>query len=835
MKILQAIAIILYNSTVMLGHTIIGIVYFVFYFSTYRFRFIFRGILDVYKSIEYFINHRNEYKSNLNKRINLTKNRLRPFIDQLHKFLEIVIVFINNNLKVITKFIKNNLSITKDFLLQIKKIFVSSLTKYKNTFKKIITKSKQNVNKKNKNIKKSKKYKSKNKSNVKTFRISEKNKSKIKGLRYFILGILFSLIFILIPLEMYIWFNKLPKAELLKVQGSNKSTKILDKNDNLLYEIYVDKKYSPVKLTQIPQNVINATLAVEDTEFYNHNGLRPQRILKALEMTLIQGQKQGASTITQQLVKNVLLTNERTISRKIKEAVITIFVEGKYTKDEILEMYLNNISYGGVAWGIQSASQKYFGLDVWELNLAQSSMLAGLPSSPSIYSPLVNYELAKNRQLHVLNRMYDSNFITKEQLEDAYNEELVFIEQSDFIRAPHFVHYIRDLAEQEYGKRQVDYGGLTIKTSLDLDLQSQVETIVKEQIKNSEYLNLTNAAAIVLDVDNSEILAYVGSVDYFESQWGAYDILQSYRQPGSSIKPVTYALALDNGYTANSILYDTKISIPQAGQKPYVPVNYDLRYRGAVTLRNSLANSYNIPPVKLTIELGAENVVELGKKMGLESWNKNDNYGVSVTLGSKEVKLIEHANLYATFARQGDYKKLNGITSVIDQNGNEIYKRNEYTKNVLSKEVSYLIYDILSDNNARSTTFGYNSDLKIDNYKVAVKTGTTDEKRDNWTMGYTPNYVVGVWVGNNDNTPMNNYLASGLTGASPIWNNIFTEVLQQKSDNKMQIPDGIFEFYDERCNRKEYFIKGTKIPSTLCPIKKTQEDKDKKDKKEDND
>lgn len=664
----------------------------------------------------------------------------------------------------------------------------------------------------------------------KTIKLVKESKAKPKSkIGLFILGIIFGLIFIMVPYEIYLWFRELPKAELLIVEGSKKPTRILDKNGQLLYEIYVDRKYDRVELNKIPTYVINATLAVEDSEFYNHYGIRPDRIIKAAKKTIIDGEKQGASTITQQLIKNVLLTPERTISRKLKEVILTFFVEAKYTKDQILELYLNNISYGGVAWGIQSASQKYFGKNVWELSLAEAAMLAGLPSAPSAFSPLVDITLAKQRQLHVLNRMSELGYITKTELVKAYDEELVFIEQRDFIRAPHFVQYVRNELENMYGKREVEYGGLTVTTTLDLNLQESMEKIVKEEIDKSANLNLTNGAAVVIDVEHGGVLGYVGSVDYFKDGWGAYDVASAYRQPGSSIKPVTYALALEKGFTAASIIQDEKISYPQVGGKPYNPVNYDGKYHGNVTFRSALANSYNIPAVKLAHSVGPDNIVTLGKAMGLKNWEADGNYGLSITLGGKEVKLLEHTNVYATFAREGIEKDISSLVSVKDSKGYELYKDVRSDTRVLKTETSYLIWDILSDNNARIPAFGPNSFLVIPNYKVAVKTGTTDNKRDNWTMGFTPSYSIGVWVGNNDNAPMSPYLASGLTGAAPIWNRITVEVLKNRPNEILPMPDTVFKKYDKNCNRSELFVKGSNVPENLCPPKEKDDKKDEKD------
>ncbi len=550
-------------------------------------------------------------------------------------------------------------------------------------------------------------------------------------------------------------------------------------------------------------------------------------------MTVFEGDKQGGSTITQQLIKNVLLTPERTVSRKLKEAVLAIVTEKKYTKDQILELYLNNISYGGVSWGIQSASQKYFGKNVWELDLAEASMLAGLPSAPSTFSPLSDLSLAKQRQKYVLNRMYDLGYITNTELLTASEEELHFAEQGDFMKAPHFVHFVRKELEKMYGKRFVEYGGLTVTTSLDLELQKKVETVVQEEIAKSQNLNVSNGAAVVLDAKNATILAYDGSVDYFQPSWGAYDVAVAYRQPGSSIKPLTYALALSKGYTPATVIEDKAISFPMVGGRAYTPVNYDGKFHGKVTLRSALANSYNIPAVLMAKAVGPDAVVEFGQKLGLSSWKVDGSYGLAITLGGKEVRLLDLTNAYGTFARKGMYKPVSPFLSILDSKGYEIYKDSRTETKALSEEVSYLIWNILSDNNARLPAFGTQNFLSIPNHKVAVKTGTTDEKRDNWTLGFTPSYAVGVWVGNNDNTPMNKYLASGLTGAAPIWNRVMQATLEGKPDEQFSMPAGVFVKSDSKCGKSEVFIKGSNVPQTLCPDEDKDKDKDKEDKEKD--
>lgn len=655
------------------------------------------------------------------------------------------------------------------------------------------------------------------------------NKAKI-----FLAGGLFTLLFVVFPSFGYFWYRSLPQPELLALNvQSNRPTRILDRNGKPLYEIYIDKRYDPIPLSQIPKMVVLATLAVEDHEFYNHKGIRPLSIIRAAKATIVDNSLQGGSTITQQLVKNVLLSPERTLGRKLKEVFLAFAVEKKYTKDEILEMYLNNIPYGGTAWGIQSASHKFFGKDVRDLTLAEVAFLAGLPSSPSSYVIYANdMHLAKQRQTLVLNRMLELGLISKEEKEKALQEEIKLVNEPEYIKAPHFVHFVRKELERLYGKQLVESGGLTVRTTLDLDLHEKMQKIVKEEIEKAKSLNITNGALIVLNPKNGHILAYVGSVDYFKEKWGAYDVITALRQPGSAIKPVTYALALEMGYTAAHNILDAPLTIQLGGGQIYRPVNYDGKFHGNVTLRSALANSYNIPAVKLIREVGVDNMVILGKKMGLTNWEIDGSYGYSITLGGKETRLLDLANVYATFARGGIYKDVTPFISVKNANGFEIYSPSQTEEKVISEETAYIISDILSDNNARTPAFGSRSQLYIPNHTVAVKTGTTNEKRDNYTIGYTTSYVVGVWVGNNDNQPMNSYLASGVSGAAPIWNRAMSLLLQGKEDEKFERPAGIIVKFDQKCGRREVFAQGSRIPADLCP--KDDKDDKKDDKRDDN-
>ncbi len=641
--------------------------------------------------------------------------------------------------------------------------------------------------------------------------------------RFFMFGTAFALITVLVPLELSRLYKQLPKPELL-LQPSRSTTRIFDRKGRLLYEIYSDKQFEYVTLNKVPTNLINATIAVEDDEFYTHSGIRPLSIIRAAKATFLESEIQGASTITQQLIKNVLLSTEQTFERKAKEAVLAIMVERKFTKNQILELYLNNTPYGGTSWGVQSASKKIFGKNVWDLSLAESSMLAGLPLSPTAYSPYSSLEKAKSRQEFVLKRMTLLGYITEEEAKNALAEKLEFASQKEYIRAPHFVNFVRDELNAMYGPRLVELGGLAVTTSLDLDLQDKVQKIVTEEVDKSGFLNISNGASLVVDVKKGEILAYVGSKKYFADDYdGAYDVVRAPRQPGSSIKILPYAMALESGMTPASTLSDSPISI-NTGTEVYTPVNYDGAFHGSVSLRGALANSYNIPAVRLSVKLGPDAIIQKGKEAGLTGWETDGNYGYSVVLGGREARLLDMTNLYTTFARGGKYVPLTGITSVKDANGFEIYQDERTPKQVFSEGVSYLISKILSDNSARTPAFGPNSQLVVDNRKnIAVKTGTTDLKKDNWTLGYTPDVAVGVWVGNNNGDPMSPYLASGLSGAAPIWNQVMHEVLLEKEDTPFDQPESVVAKTYKECNLSEYFISGTESDSVCKKLKKERE------------
>ena len=633
------------------------------------------------------------------------------------------------------------------------------------------------------------------------------------------LGIAATLIFIFIPYNGWLFIRSLPNPHLLTQRDIPVSTKIFDRNGQLLYEIYADQNRTPVALSDIPSYVKEATIAIEDRNFYHHLGFSIRGIVRAATNDLTHQDLQGGSTITQQLIKSALLTPDISIIRKIKEVILAFWAERIYSKNQILEMYLNQVPYGGTAWGIESASQTYFGKDVSKLTLAESALLAGLPAAPSEYSPFGPHpEKAISRQHEVLQSMVEDGAITSDMMQKAITEPLHFATPQVPIHAPHFVMYVKDLLEKQYGARLVEQGGLRVTTSLDLNIQDATQDIVKRNIDALNAYHVTNGAALVTDPSTGQILAMVGSRDYFDTtNGGNVNLTLSLRQPGSSIKVVTYSEALEQGMTAATLIEDAPVVYRQAGSPPYAPVNYDSKFHGLVPLRYALANSYNIPAVKTLAAIGIPTMMQKAKLMGIYSWSSDPgNYGLSLTLGSAEVTMLDMARVYGTLANEGTRVDLNPILEVKDYEGH-ILEQAQQTQGVLAVNpgVAWILTNILSDNTARTPAFGPNSGLVISGKTVAVKTGTTDDKRDNWADGYTPNYTVIVWVGNNDNSPMNQAISSGITGATPIWHDIMTYLLKDKPDIVRPMPDNVIGI---PCyfGRTEYFIKGTEPSGGRC-------------------
>jgi len=626
--------------------------------------------------------------------------------------------------------------------------------------------------------------------------------------KYFLIGVITSLILIFIPLLFLIFLQNLPSPRILDGAEIAQTTKIYDRNGKLLYQIYANQNRTVVPITSIPKNLINATIAIEDKDFYKNPGFDIAAIIRAAIADLSGKPLQGGSTITQQLIKSGLLSSEVTLSRKIKEVILAFWSEQIYTKDQILQMYFNQVPYGGTAWGVEAASQTYFGKSVNNLSLAESAFLAGMPKAPSIYSPYAdNPNLWRKRQLEVLNRMLELKMISKEEKLEAEAEELIFLPPQTPIKAPHFVMYVKDFLIKKYGLAIVEKGGLNVTTSLDLKTQEMAEEIVREEVNNNYFYNLTNGASLVTNPQNGDILAMVGSKDYNDPLGGNFNVTTAQRQPGSTIKVVTYSAALSNGFTAASLINDSPIVFKNPGASDYAPVNYDGRFHGQISLRNALGNSINIAAVKVLNKIGIETMVDLAKKMGITTWKSANDYGLAVTLGAAEVKMTDLATVYGSLANNGERVNLDPILKITDSKGNILLEKGGNNKTrVLDKGVAFIISDILSDNRARLIEFGENSPLNIPGKKVSVKTGTSNNIRDNWTIGYTPSVLVSVWVGNNDNTPMSG-IASGITGAAPIWNRIMTNLINDKEIETQKMPDNTIS---KLCNGKiEYFIKGT--------------------------
>ncbi len=650
-----------------------------------------------------------------------------------------------------------------------------------------------------------------------SYKIGKSVKSEWKG---FIIGILLSIFFILVPYNAYLFVKALPNPHLLSERQTPATTQIFDRDGRLLYEIFSDQNRKPMPLTEIPSDVVNATIAIEDKDFYKHNGISIKGIIRALRENTVSDQTQGGSTITQQLIKNTLLTSEVTLSRKVREALLAFWTEQLYSKNQILEMYLNQVPYGGTAWGVAAASDTYFGKRVEDLSLAEAALLAGLPAAPTLYSPHGAYpEYAKERQEEVLRRMVEDGYITSDEAETAKSETLTFRPPTTNIKAPHFVMYVKQLLVEKYGQRLVEQGGLRVTTTLDLEVQEKIEEIVARQVSGLRSLLVGNGAALVTNPQDGEILAMVGSKDYFNNtDDGNVNVTTALRQPGSSIKMVNYVAALENGFTAASLLKDTPVVFQIPGTENYAPKNYDGKYHGIVPLRTSFASSYNITAVRVLNQIGVSTMVDMGKRMGIDTWNDESRFGLSLTLGGGEVKMTDMAEVFGTIANGGVRTDLNPIISVTDFEGKTYENRTVRKIRAISEEISYIISDILSDNTARTPAFGPSSLLVIPGKTVSVKTGTTDQIRDNWTIGFTPSVVVSVWVGNNDNSPLHPQLTSGVTGAAPIWNEIMQYMLKDKADEKPIKPNGIVEL---PCyGRVEYFVKGTEPVGGCQPIPK---------------
>jgi len=670
-------------------------------------------------------------------------------------------------------------------------------------------------------------------------------------------------------------FNDVPNPQKLTKNPAPVSTQILDRNGKLLYEVYVDQNRQPIKIEDLPNYVKQATIAIEDKNFYHHHGLDTSGIIRAAYNTITGKRLEGGSTITQQLVKIALLSDpRRTLSRKIREAGLAIVTELIYSKNQILELYLNHAPYGGTAYGIETAAKTYFSKNAKDLTLAEAALLAGLPQSPTKYSPFgANPDLAIDRQHSVLRRMVEDGYITKEEAETAQKETLKFASNINTIKAPHFVLMVKDLITEEYGEELVNFGGLKVTTSLDLDLQEYTESSLAAEIKKVEKLNVSNGATLITKPKTGEILVMVGSKNYFDlDNDGNVNLTTRLRQPGSSIKPLNYAVGLLKGWTASTMYLDFPTCFSVTNQKKYCPKNYDNSFHGPVQMRFALGNSYNIPAVKQLALNGIDAMIATASAMGIKTWTDTNRFGLSLTLGGGEVTMWDMTEAFGTFANSGIHVPLNPILKVetyshqileetktdevsdlvssLPENWDTFWKNSDKTKclsknsqtsidqkhnevcvNVaLPEEVSYIISHILLDNNARTAAFGSNNLLTIPGKTVSVKTGTTNDLRDNWTIGFTPEFLVATWVGNNDNSPMSQ-ITSGITGAAPIWHSLTKYLLKDQPNQFPKQPDGI-EFHnictstgllpnpENPCDtRSELFIKNHLPPQNISTRK----------------
>ena len=646
---------------------------------------------------------------------------------------------------------------------------------------------------------------------------TKKRKNKIKTSAWY-LGCLF---LILIGGLIAFWeiiLRDLPNIDLI-YNPPILSTVITDRNNKILYKFYENENRTWIPLEKIPQSLIEATIAIEDKNFYKHKGLSIRGLLTAVKYNFKkdgEDKPRGGSTITQQLVKNVFLSSEKTLKRKIKEAVLTLKLEKKLSKYEILERYLNQVSYGGEAYGVQEASLKYFGKNIEDINVIEAAYLAGLPAAPSSYSPYGNDpSLGLKRAKHVIEEMVRNGYLTETEAEKWLNEKITIKNNLKVIQAPHFVFYIKTILETEYGYTNLEKQGLTIKTSLDLDIQNMAQKIVAQEIDKVKKLNINNGASLVIDVMTGDILAMVGSKNYLAKDIdGKYNVTTALRQPGSAIKPINYLLALRNGFSLASTIEDSPVVYKIKGQKPYSPQNYNGKYMGRVTLRTALASSLNVPSVKLLDKNGVDNMIDLARDMGVTTWEERNRFGLSLALGSGEVKMTEISQAYSVFAALGEKIEINPILEIKTYLGEKIYEKKIKTKKVIEPEYAYMINDVLSDNQARSPIFGSNSKLIIKDKTVAVKTGTTNNLKDNWCIGWNPKVLVAVWVGNNNSEPMS-WVASGVSGATPIWNRIMTSMLENKENITWEIPNNLVK--TNICNKQEWTIGGSEI-LVDCPI-----------------
>jgi len=625
----------------------------------------------------------------------------------------------------------------------------------------------------------------------KIYKKRKKKKMIIRILTFLGIGLLF---FVFLSLAVFFYYAKdLPRPEDFQEREPIQSTKIYDRTGKvLLYEIYGEEKRKIIPLSQVPKYLQQAVIATEDANFYKHHGIDFDGIIRAIKLDLkLRKLTYGGSTISQQLIRSTFLSTKKTIKRKIREIILTLELERRYSKKQILEWYLNQIPFGPNLYGVESASENYFNKAAKDISIAQSATLAALIKAPSYYSNSQNRDKLLIRRNYVLNRMVQEHYLTQKQADKEKKEKLKLAENNQQIKAPHFVFYVENYLFKKYGKNFLEQGGFKIYTSLNWNFQQEAEKIVKKGAERNKIYNAYNAALVAINPKNGQILAMVGSKDWFGKPEGCdkktdrckfdpkvnvatYNIG---RQPGSAFKPFVYATAFQKGYSDKDIVVDEKTDFGVWGGKHYIPQDYDGRFRGPVTLRQALAQSLNVPSIKVLVNLaGIKDSIENARKFGITTLNQPDSfYGPSIVLGGGEVKLLDMVSAYGVFATEGLQISPVSILKIEDSKGNIVEQSKTTPKRVLEKKPARLINSILSDNAARAPMFGSHSLLYFKNYEVAVKTGTTDNFRDAWTIGYTPSIVAGVWAGNNNNTPMAK--EPSVVISSPIWKSFLLKIL----------------------------------------------------------
>ncbi|MFH1286201.1 MAG: PBP1A family penicillin-binding protein [Candidatus Magasanikbacteria bacterium] len=603
-------------------------------------------------------------------------------------------------------------------------------------------------------------------------------------------GLILFVIVVIVGVLYTVWISRdLPDPDRLTDRKVAESTKIYDRTgETLLYEIFSDQKRTIIEFESIPETLIQAVIATEDTKFYEHHGIRPLSIIRAFVTGVFTKKKiAGTSTLTQQLVKNAILTGERSFKRKLKEAILSVRLEQKYTKDQILKIYFNEIPYGSTNYGVQAAAQSYFGKDVGDLELHELATLGGLPKAPSTY--LSDREALKTRRNFVLRRMFEEGYISEEEKNDAQAKELTLERHFGDIKAPHFVLYVREKLVEEYGEQTVDTGGLKVITSLDWEKQKIAEKIIDEVgSKSLEEADADNTSLVAIEPGTGHILAMVGSKNFENEEIdGQFNVATlGKRQPGSSFKPIVYTAAFEKGYTPETILFDVITNFAASG-RPYTPLNYDLKEHGPITIRMALQGSKNIPAVKTLYLVGVDEAISFARRLGYTTFT-DSSAGLSLVLGGGEVKLLDHVAAFSVLANNGLKHEPVSILKVEDNRGDVLQEwKQENGERVLNSKITATISNVLSDDDARAYAFGRGSVLTLPGRTVAAKTGTTNNYVDAWAIGYTPSLAAGVWAGNTDNTPMKRGFG-GSKVAGPIWNAFMREALEGTDNEEFPAP-----------------------------------------------